>query len=105
SVPGNTVYVSYARYTISTITSCGLPGNIIVRRDDGGANTFTGLNGANGHAVLMANTPLTFIGAAAATLGRERLGADLAIAMDPRDTRGNTVYIAFAETAAAGGGN
>jgi hypothetical protein len=96
---GNTVYVAYERYSGGSANG-GLTGNIIVRRDDGGANTFVGLNGANGQAVLAANRSLTFNGAGAATLGRERLGSDITIAVDPRDATGKTVYLAFADTVA-----
>jgi hypothetical protein len=108
---GNTVYVAYERYTSNLPADAvngGFPGNIIVRRDDAGANTFTGLNGANGQAVLAANRSLTFndnLGGTAATLGNERLGSDITIAVDPSDATGKTVYLAFADTVATPAGN
>jgi hypothetical protein len=36
-------------------------------------------------------------GSAGTTLGRERIGSDLSVAVDPADATGNTVYVAYAE--------
>lgn len=75
--------------------------DVVLVRDDGGGNSspsFTALQDANGVAgvpVVKARKFLFETDDSPARLGRDRLGGDLAIAVDPRDA--NTLYLVWGE--------
>jgi len=72
---------------------------VMVRRDDSGATGATKFGdlgiGGNGVAVTTAQTVFTTSVNSPASLGLERVGSDLSIAVDPRNA--NHVYVGFAE--------
>ena len=72
-------------------------GDVILVRDDNGGNsgpaTFTALPDQNGVAGVPVEKARTFL--FDAPLGRDRLGGDLAIAVDPRNA--DTVYLVWGE--------
>jgi hypothetical protein len=95
AVHGNTVYAAFARWTSSNSNST-FPAQIVVVKDiAAGADGFTDL-GALGTTV--ATTTLPFSpnasgGGSPPTLGSERVGSDLAIAVDPNNA--NHLYVAY----------
>lgn len=88
--PDGTVYTAFVRH-LSSIAG-GVNAELVVRRDDTWANTspeYQALSGANG--VTVASYPLTVDFSSA--FGGERIAGDLALAVDPRDSR--TVYLSY----------
>jgi len=104
---GKKVYAVFNR--LSSITGKTRVGDVILVRDDDGGNSgaasFTGLDAVNGVAGFPAVKGRTFLfdwddGTThyAAELGGDRLGGDLAIAVDPRNA--NNVYLVWGEVLA-----
>ena len=97
---GNTIYAIYYHW------SAAAPGNVItadvvvVRDDNGGAgaNPFTALVDSDGLAGKRVAQGITF--QFDASIGQERIGGDVAIAVDP--TNSSNVYIAYADQQPAG---
>lgn len=100
SSDGNTIYAIYYHW------SAAAPGNVItadvvvVRDDNGGsgANPFTALVDSDGLAGKRVAQGVTF--QFDASIGQERTGGDVTIAVDP--TNSSNVYIAYADQQPAG---
>jgi hypothetical protein len=96
--PNGTIYVGYFRWT-----ACGASpytADIVVARDDdwaSGATPYTAITDPGD--ALAGVRVVTGVSVPWANLGTQRIGSQLAIAVDPRDHR--TVYIAWADGASA----
>jgi PEP-CTERM motif len=94
---GHTVYAAYERF--NSRTNAGNPtdfnGDIVITRDDnGGANNFTNLKtGVNNGVNIATNVVIPFD---KTTVGNERLGSDVSIAVDPNNA--NKVFVAYDKT-------
>jgi hypothetical protein len=93
AVQGNKVYGLFARPTAAPGATTEQADIVVVRDDNGGAGNppFQALGGAQGAIVESGLVPVE----GKLNLGQERIGADYSIAIDPSDTTGNTVYIAY----------
>lgn len=92
-----TLYAAYIRRTGNTAN--GYNADIILLRDNHWAKTaplYDDLSGTNG--VLVASVEITDT-SGANTYGGERIGGDMAIAVDPRDAQ--TVYLSYAARTSA----
>jgi hypothetical protein len=93
---GQIVYAAFQRYTAAPGATTAQGDIVVVRDDKGGVkdmvtnpNPFQRL-GMAGATVASGAIPIpTF------TLGQQRLGGDLSIAIDPSDNTGKTVYVAY----------
>jgi hypothetical protein len=97
SASGNKVYAVFNR--VWSINGNQRVGDVILVRDDaGGTASFTALldqNGVGGFPAVPARTFLFDADNSPALLGRQRLGGDLAIAVDPQNE--DKVYVAWGE--------
>jgi hypothetical protein len=107
AVNGNTVYAAFVRWTSmrgDSSANNGLRFNsqIVVVRDDNGATGATKFQalGAAGSTVASPITIFTQNSPAAGSLGNERVSADLAIAVDPKNA--SHVYLAATESPTPG---
>jgi hypothetical protein len=97
--PNGTIYAAYFRWT----AGCGgavTTGDVVVARDDGwasGGSPFTALIDPDTLAGRRVATGVSF--PFTAVLGTQRIGSQLAIAVDPRDSR--TVYVAWCDGTSA----
>ncbi|MBE8516074.1 hypothetical protein ILP97_00810 [Amycolatopsis sp. H6(2020)] len=95
-----TVYACFQRWVTAANSGNGsdITMDVVVVRDDGapGAGRFTDLTGADGAAgvAVGANRFVRFTGSSG-PLGQERIGSDLAIAVDPADS--DIVYLAWCD--------
>src|SRR5262249_26199858 len=110
AVNGNTVYSAFTRWDSFLDTDGAREDRynshvVIVRSDNGGADNFGAL-GAGGNGVTVA-TPRTYFANTSngpLTLGQERTGSDLAIAVDPNNA--SHVVLAYGDApGATGSGN
>jgi hypothetical protein len=95
AIAGNTVYSAYdqVRAAFNGNTQ-DAPARIVVRRStNGGVDNF-GANGANGNALTSPSGNIT-VPFGATTVGTERLGSDLSVAVNPNNP--NDVYVAYAQ--------
>ena len=111
AVNGDKVYAVWARWDQSTNVEGGrvFDSTIMIRRDDNGATGATqfGALGIGGNGVAVAITQQVFTACpmsgcvlnTRASLGNERVGSDLSVAVDPKNA--NHVYVAFAEVPGA----
>ena len=88
AVNGSTVYAAFTRW--DSVFDSDANGYryqshvIVVRSDNGGADSFTALGtGGNGSTVAQPLSPYTSTDNSPLSLGQERIGSDLAIAVDP----------------------
>ena len=96
--PNGTIYVAYFRWTACAASP--YTADIVVARDDNwasGASPYTAI--ADAGDALAGVRVTTGVSVPWSTLGTQRIGSQLAIAVDPRDHR--TVYIAWADGASA----
>jgi hypothetical protein len=98
AVHGNRVYVAFERgLAIDPVNGVGLAQVVVVRDDQGGGvggpTAFTAL-GPDGATVATISAPFTSPLTGRQSLGQERIGADLSLAVDPRDP--DHVYVAYA---------
>lgn len=105
AVAGDKVYAVWERWDASTSVSGGRVFNstVMIRRDDNGATGGTkfGDLGIGGNGVVVATAQQVFTTGvnSPASLGLERIGSDLSVAVDPKNV--NHVYVAFAEVPGA----
>ncbi len=110
AVDGNTVYAAFTRWTSFTGTDSA--GNdyfgaqvVVVRSDYGGTDNFDAL-GSNGVGVSVNASPITSVFSNSnnsdITLGQERTGGDLAIAVDPNNPQ--HVVVAYGSAGPIGSG-
>jgi hypothetical protein len=101
AVNGDKIYAAWARWDAPTNVTGGLVFNstVMIRRDDNGATGGTkfGALGIGGNGVVIATAQQVFTTGvnSPASLGLERVGSDLSIAVDPKNA--NHVYVGFAE--------
>ena len=103
AVNGNRVYVAFGRATHDPDFTRGTAqGQIVVVRDDDGGNGGFNALGANGTTVANITYPFTVppTGMGGQSLGNERIGSDLSLAVDPRNA--DHVYIAYADNPSPG---
>lgn len=96
AVNGNTVYAGFLRWTGSNGNGTFPTSVVVVKDNAGGAGGFNAL-GALGTTVTNTTTPFSpgaSGGGNPPTLGRERVGSDLAMAVDPNNA--NRVFVAYA---------
>src|SRR5262249_54582796 len=98
AVHGHRVYVAFERgLAIDPVHGVGRAQVVVVRDDQGGGaggpTAFTAL-GPAGATVATINAPFTSPLTGRQSLGQERIGADLSLAVDPRDA--DHVYVAYA---------
>jgi hypothetical protein len=99
--PDGTIYAAFYGWRGTTDTFPTITTDIVVVRDDNwgsGAAPFTALVDSDGFAGKRIVAGITFTWNA--TLGADRLGGDLALAVDPRNS--STVYVAWADQQPAG---
>lgn len=103
-VNGNHVYVAFERGSHPDFTTGSSQVQVVVVRDDrAGKDGFSDL-GADGNGTTVANiiAPFTspFTNPPVQTLGNERIGSDLTLAVDPRNA--DHVYVAYADNPSPG---
>lgn len=97
---GNTIYAIYYHWSAATASGAITADVVVVRDDNGGAgaNPFTALVDSDSLAGKRVAQGITF--QFDASIGQERIGGDVAIAVDP--TNSSNVYIAYADQQPAG---
>jgi hypothetical protein len=98
--PDGTVYAAFLHVTRLLTDTANQDFELVVRRDDNwgsGANSFSALAepGQITPGVRVVGSSLTRFQATVAALGQERIGADLAIAVDPNNS--SVVFVAWCE--------
>lgn len=94
------VYAVFARYTseLNRTNDTSVSGDIVLTRDDSaGAKGFRDLKDKAGNIGVIVNggaAPIE-LPRVETLLGQQRLGSDVAIAIDPSDKSRNTVYVAY----------
>jgi hypothetical protein len=92
----NTVYASYFQWT--NFNGAMATSNVVIVRDDNGGtgpNPFTALLGPGGQSGVFAAAGVQIPWSNAPTLGQERIGSTLSIAVDPNNS--STVYVAWGD--------
>ncbi len=106
AVNGSTVYAAFTRW--DSVFDSDANGDryqshvVVVRSDNGGADSFTALGtGGNGSDVAQTISPFSTTNNSSLTLGQERVGSDLAIAVAPNNP--NRLVVAYENAPGANG--
>jgi hypothetical protein len=100
AVIGNHVYVAFQRVMSVDPTSGIAQGQIVVVRDDNAGNGGFKALGASGTIVASGNAPFTSPFTGVQSLGNERIGSDLTLAVDPRNPY--HLYVGYADNPSTG---
>src|SRR5215208_1935576 len=102
--PDGTIYAAFYGWRSRNVITDLVTADVVVVRDDNwaaGPDPFTALvDGGDNVAGVRVVRGITFPWSNAPTLGQERLGGDLSIAVDPNDS--SRVYLAWADQGTAG---